>query len=383
MSPAPDPAPLVEVTAAEDGVAVSVVGRPAAPPPFASAVLDADGALLTWPDVTGPGLPDAHLDDASAAQAWLWDLYGPGTARAVAAAGPAPLRVRAAPGALARPLAALALGHWAARWWPASRLDGVPALDPDLLGLELAALAHRCHRALPPDEAADLLLEHRAGIGALLEEDPPGLAAALAAVADAAGLDGEGVDALLGAAPPPAAPARPDGYALAAGPGAPGPARTLARGHGANDWCRYPAGFVDAAEDAVSWTVLARGAARVVEVRAVAGPLRPSAAARPVAEVAPSAGTAPLLVPLAPDGDAWAGSAGLDLPATAVPDPRVAVLLPGFDPGPSGPGAAAARDRLRALAARRLDLARGAPAGPGEPPPFAAEVRAARDDEDF
>ncbi|MFL1428103.1 MULTISPECIES: hypothetical protein, partial [unclassified Nocardiopsis] len=168
----------VEITAVEGGVTVAVVDRPAAPPVFASSVVDAEGGLLTWPDVTTTDLPDAHLDDVSAAQGWLWDLYGPDTARAVAAAGTAPVRVPADPGDLARPLAALALGHWAARWWPASRLDGVPALDTDLLGLELAALAHRCHRALPPDTAAELLLEHRAGIGALLDEAPPGLAAA-------------------------------------------------------------------------------------------------------------------------------------------------------------------------------------------------------------
>lgn len=376
----------VQITAAEGGVTVTVLRRAAAPPVFASSVVDADGGLLTWPDITAFGLPDAHLDDVSAAQGWLWDLYGPDTARAVGAAGTArgaPGRVPADPGALAHPLAALALGHWATRWWPASRLDGVPALDTDLLGLELAVLAHRCHRALPPDAAADLLLEHRAGIGVLLGEAPPGTAAGLAAVADAAGLDGDDMDALLGAAAAPAAPPRADGYALAAGPGTPGRARTLARGHGTNDWCRHPAGFLDAAETAVSWTVRARGAARTVEVRAVMGPLGPHARARPVAEVVPAPGAAPVRIPLAPEGDAWAGGADLDLPATAVPDPHVAVLLPGFDPGPSGPGAAAVRDRLRSLAARRLDLARGAPAVPGEPPPFAAEVRAARADEDF
>lgn len=376
----------VEITAAEGGVTVTLAGRSAAPPLFASSVVDADGGLLAWPDITASGLPDAHLDDVSAAQGWLWDLYGPDTARAVGAAVAAPgttVRVPAGPGALERPLAALALGHWAARWWPASRLDGVPALDTDLLGLELAVLAHRAHRALPPDAAADLLLEHRAGIGALLDEGPPGLAAGLAAVADAAGIDGGDIDALTGAAAPPAAPPRADGYALAAGPGTPGRARTLARGHGANDWCRHPAGFLDAAEAAVSWTVLAHGAARSIEVRAVMGPLGPRVSAHPVAEVVPAPGAAPVRIPLAPDGDAWAGGAALDLPAAAVPAPDVAVLLPGFDPGPSGPGAAVFRDRLRSLAARRLDLARGAPAAPGEPPPFTAEVRAARADEDF
>jgi hypothetical protein len=376
----------VEITATEGGVTVTVLGRGAAPPVFASSVIDAEGGLLTWPDVTRlDHLPDAYLDDVSAAQGWLWDLYGPDTARAVAAAGTAPARLTAEPGGPARPLAALALGHWAARWWPASRLDGVPALDTDLLGLELAALAHRCHRVLPPDAAADLLLEHRAGIGALLDEARPGLTAELAALADAAGLDGADLDALPGAAPAPAAPPRPDDYALAAGPGTPRhpPTRTLARGHGANDWCRHPAGLLDAAEHAVSWTVHARGAARTVEVHAVMGPLGPHARAHPAAEVVPLPGAAPVRVPLAPDGDAWTGSADLDLPATAVPAPGVAVLLPGFDPGPSGPGGGAARDRLRALAARRLDLARGAPAGPGEPPAFAAEIRAARADEDF
>ncbi|MDT0329925.1 hypothetical protein [Nocardiopsis lambiniae] len=375
---------VIEVVAGEGGVTVAVPA-PAPGPAFASSIVDADGGLLTWPDVTRLTLPHADIDDVSAAQGWLWDLYGPDAALAVAvaASGGAPVRVTAGPGALARPLAALALGHWAARWWPASLLDGVPALDPDLLGLELAVLAHRAHRALPPDTAADLLADHRPGIAALSGDHSMGLLAGLAPIADLHGVD-------IGALPDPAGhPAlgsrTADDHALAAGPAAPAPppgARILARGHGVNDWCRHPAGLLDAAETAVSWAVHAHGAARVIEVHAVMGPLARGASVRPTAEIVLGA-SAPVRLPLEPAGDAWAGRTAVDLPATAVPDPDVHVLLPGFDPGPSGPEAAAARDRLRALAARRLDLARGAHAGSGEPPPFLAELRAARADEDF
>lgn len=45
----------------------------------------------------------------------------------------------------------------------------------------------------------------------------------------------------------------------------------IARGSGTNDWCRYPPGFVDAAENAVSWTAYALGADRRIEVEVVAG----------------------------------------------------------------------------------------------------------------
>lgn len=48
--------------------------------------------------------------------------------------------------ALAGAAARLGFGHWAARWWPASYVDGIPALEPDVLGLELAALTHWCQQ---------------------------------------------------------------------------------------------------------------------------------------------------------------------------------------------------------------------------------------------
>src|SRR5258707_11966077 len=38
------------------------------------------------------------------------------------------------------PLRRLAVGHWLRRWWPASRQDGIAALDRALLDVEVALL---------------------------------------------------------------------------------------------------------------------------------------------------------------------------------------------------------------------------------------------------
>jgi len=444
----------IEVRAEEGGVSVTVAGRGRAPA-FGRSVLDAAGALLTWPDITGRGsdgtgavrpgtsggavLPDAFVDSVSDAQTWLWAVYGAGVARAVdaCATGRArTLRTSADPGALAHDLHRLATGHWAARWWPASHLDGVPALDADLLGLELAALTHRCQQVWDADRdpAAELVLEHRAGIAPLIgwwRADPYAVAdvlAAVRAVADDAGLDGDDLDELAAPAapdgvrapadpyaPPPGTAARagviaphwpralPDSHALAAGgvAGLPPGARLIARGTGTNDWCRHPPGFVDASEEAVTWTAFAHGSRRAVRVSAVAGTARPAPGVRPVAEVGAD-GAAPARARCERTADTWTGVVDTALPDTAAPALDVQVVLPGFDPGPQHPDAARrTREGLRALARRRLAAAAppgsghgsngavrsegpGAPDGAGpDPAPFLAEVVAAHIEEDF
>ncbi|GAA1452025.1 hypothetical protein [Nocardiopsis tropica] len=448
----------IEVRAEEDGVSVAVEGRLSVPE-FGRSVLDAAGALLTWPDIAGQGadatgvppgtalsdaregaaasraaasgaapfggpradlLPDALVESAPEAQTWLWAVYGAGAARAVAACASGrahALRVAAEPGALARDLHRLATGHWASRWWPASHLDGVPALDADLLGLELAALSHRCQQVWDPDAdpAADLVLEHRAGLRPLLDlwHARPGAVSdvlrSVRAAADDAGLDVDGLAGPIdpggrdgsgpagwatstGDAVPRRPGALPQDHALAAG-GAAGPppgARVMGRGTGTNDWCRYPPGFVDASEDAVTWTAFAHGSRRAVLVEAVAGEARPALGVRPVAEVRVGA-TAPVRVRCERAGDAWTALVDTALPDTAAPSPDVQVVLPGFDPGPQDPGRARrTREGLRALARRRLAAAGGATgtdgAGAGEgfgPAPFLAEIVAAHTEEDF
>ncbi|MCT9082611.1 hypothetical protein [Streptomyces fulvoviolaceus] len=402
-------------------------------PDFTRAVLDVAGAVLTWPVLDDPGPPSAEVHDTGRAQQWLWALYGERVAAAVhdcAAGEPAGVRVVADSTALADSAARLAFGHWAARWWPASYPDGIPALDPDLLGLELAALTHRCQQLFdaegdqPDDCVAELIEEHQAALDALIQwwratPQPADTARRLESVlrlvddaADSVGLDGPALRHLRASldqgrpvvtpVDPGALFARHDGYALAAGEPLVAGGRVIARGSGTNDWCRYPPGFVDAAENAVSWTARAVGARRQIEVEVVAHVTAPVAGAPLVAEIRVNGGR-PNRMSLARRDDMWTGRADLDLSA-GVTQPRieVGVLLPGFDPGrdPDGPDppghpgtsgeaeARADRDAIRALVRRRLiaaaqPLAYEASPHDASPGPFLAETAAAATGEDY
>ncbi|WP_200305184.1 hypothetical protein [Streptomyces adelaidensis] len=407
----------VHVARAEDGT-VRIAGAPARPqePAFTRAVLDVAGATLTWPVLGSPGLPTAEIHDVERAQQWLWALYGERTAATVhththtysdahTAGRPtdaAPLTEQVT--ALAAGAARLALGHWAARWWPASYLDGIPALEQDVLGLELAALTHECQQLFddagdqgdqPDDNAAELIADHQAALAPLIRwwrdaRQPthpahpthpthPVLPVVLQLdhvlrliddAADNAGLDGEPLRLLRSSleqdsGPPAGAPldlgtlfAGRRGYALAAGEPLATGGRVIARGSGTNDWRRYPPRFVDAAENAVSWTASAVGAGRRIEVEVVADVAAPVGGVHLAAEVTVNGGP-PTRVRLAGRDDAWTGRADLDIPAAALP-PRieVGVLLPGFDPGPDpDTSSRATRDAVRALARHRLTTA--------------------------
>lgn len=398
----------IHVTRAEDGT-VRVGDEPAGPD-FTRAVLDVAGAVLTWPALGAPGLPTAQVHDAGRAQQWLWALYGERVAAAVhgcAAGVPAGVTVAAEVTTLAGGAARLAFGHWAARWWPASYMEGTTGLEPDVLGLELAALTHQCHQLFdtafgdqPDDCAAELIAEHQAALDLLIRwwlapSQPAHTARHLDGVlrliddaADSEGLDGPSprhLRASLDQRRPVGTPvdlgtlfARHRGYALAAGDPLVAGGRVITRGSGGNDWRRYPPGFVDAAEDAVSWTARAVGARRRIEVEAVADVAAPAAGAPLVAEVRVDGGRA-ARVPLVLRDDLWTGRADLDLRSAAMP-PRieVGVLLPGFDPGPGAPGDAVHRDAVRALARQRLAAAaRPSPYDDTHPAPFLAEIAAA------
>ncbi|GAB2882189.1 hypothetical protein [Streptomyces mayteni] len=401
----------VLVTREADGV-IRVAAGPAGPA-VARAVLDVAGAVLSWPVLGESGPPVAEIHDQDRAQQWLWAVYGERVAAVVhaAAAGePAGRPAAAEPTELAGAAARLALGHWAARWWPASQLDGIPALEADLLGLELAALTHLCQQLFddgddqPDDCAAELIEEHRAAIDPLIrwwQAAPAPVAARqaervlrlLADAGDCAGLEGPELRRLEtaldrpGPAPQPVDLgtlfARHGEHALAAGRLGDARGRVIARGSGTNDWRRYPPGLVDAAEHAVSWTARALGARRLIEVEAVAAPTGGGFLA---AEVLVDGGEAARL-PLARTDDLWTGLADLALPAAGTP-PRieVGVLLPGFDPGPDASGdadARADRDAIRALVRRRLAAAAQSPPYDASSWPFLAEIAAATGDEDF
>ncbi|NNN31719.1 hypothetical protein HLK59_15345 [Streptomyces sp. S3(2020)] len=400
------------LTRAEDGT-IRLAG-PSTGPVFTRSVLEVAGAVLTWPVLGPTALPTAEIHDVGQAQQWLWAVYGERTAAAVDAVSvasgtpAAELTLPERPTALAESAARLALGHWAARWWPTSYLDGIPALEPDVLGLELAALTHECQQLLDESdesgesEGADLLEEHLAALAPLIRwrrsaAPPRQLDRVLRLIDDAAdnaGLDGEALRHLRSTLEqdhkPTATPldlaelfVRHKEFALAAGDRHTVTGRVVARGSGTNDWCRYPPGFVDAAEEAVSWTAYALGAGRRIEVEVVADIAAPASGVHLAAEVHVDSGP-PTRVPLARRDDVWAGRADLDIPASTTPGIEVGVLLPGFDPGPAADDRAA-REAVRALARHRLGVAAAPHDGEAAHlEPFLAEIAAAAAmEEDF
>ena len=399
----------VQITQAADGT-VLIAGE-AAGPPFTRAVLDVAGAVLTWPVLGAPGLPTAEIHDAERAQQWLWAVYGTRTAAAVhdlVTGTPTGLTVTAEVTPLARRAAQLALGHWASRWWPASYLDQIPALDPDLTGLELAARTHECQQLFddlddqPDGSAAALIEDHQVALDPLIrwwrstapDSRVDGVVRMIDEAAGNAGLDSEPLRRLHSALDRHSVPTGtsldiralfgPQGeYALAAGDHLDPGGRVIARGVGTNDWCRYPPGFVDAAENAVSWTVSAVGAERRIEIDVVAGSANPVDSVRLAAEVGVNGGP-PIRVLLTRRNDVWTGRTNLAIPAAVTPRIEVELLLPGFDPGGSTgdpAGDLAARDAIRALARHRLAAAAADQDTTAEP--TLAEIAAAAVDEDF
>ncbi|WP_019068040.1 hypothetical protein [Streptomyces hokutonensis] len=414
--------PPVDVRVTRDNDGIVRVAAGGAGPDFTLAVLDVAGAVLSWSVIEEPGPPTAEIHDVRRAQQWLWAVYGERVAAAAHACAtgeqPAGARVPVDPTALAADAARLGFGHWAARWWPASHLDGIPALQPDLLGLELAALTHQCQQLFdgtaddfddqPDDCAAELIEDHWAALDPLIQwwhAASTGPAHQVERVlrliddaADGAGLDGPELRRLRSlpdrsspAATTPLNPgalfARSDGYALAAGELLVTGGRLIARGAGTNDWRRYPPGLVDASESAVSWTARALGARRQFEVEVVAHSAAPTTGAPLTAEVRVNDGPRKR-VALARRDDMWTGRTDLDLPPGETrPRVELGVLLPGFDPGP-GPETGAERDAIRALVRRRLTAAAQPDANDSAPhgsssAPFLAEIAAAATDEDY
>ncbi|MGW0181901.1 hypothetical protein, partial [Nocardia sp. NPDC003345] len=254
---------------------------------------------------------------------------------------------------------------WASRWWPASAVDGIAALDPGLLAREINELTALCEGIVDGADAETAI--------------PDELAA--------------GSELLSG---------RAGDYALAAG----GPARngslSLGRGSGGWDWRYCPPGVLDASEHAVSWELFRTAGTTTAHIAALAAPGTPAGVPdhlRPLARLRTPLG--PVEVALKPGFDSW--TAAVAVPADTVTG--VEVFVPGVGPEsgrrPGGaaltgnvPGspderAAGARQRIRDLARTRLRLAGTDPGAADRGPepattgPLRAETAAAESDSDF
>ncbi|MFE7745869.1 hypothetical protein [Nocardia sp. NPDC057455] len=323
---APDDAPTV----VDDRAGVDVL------------VLEVAGGHLTWSLLSGQVTPAAVLDDLDLAQEWIWAVYGPEVSLALAeTGGEGEYPAEPALPDLAARAWRLGYARWAARWWPASILDGIAPLDEGLLEDEIAALSEEC----------DLIVD--------------------------------GADAVAEQRTAPVALGRAEDYALAAGPAAtaaPG-ALVLARGSAGWDWQRCPPGLLDASERAVSWEVVREAGSTVVRVRAVAAPLSPADAP---AHLHPRAGirtaTDAADVPLLREGELWRAETAA--PAGAEGGVTVHVYVPGVGVDEQEPDAATRRALIRELVTARLRRTDDAPGDPVEQP-LLAEIAAAASDTDF
>ncbi|MGY0502277.1 hypothetical protein ACWZHB_27625 [Nocardia sp. FBN12] len=336
---APDGAPLVTDAA----------------PGLDALVLEVAGGHLTWSLFDSGVVPAAVLDDVDAAQDWVWAVYGEEVAVAVADYDPRALTASPAQPETVANMRRLAYAHWASRWWPASTVDGIPALDPRLLLEEIEVLTEQCEMMFGSDDFGPL----------------------------ERGLESESVSRV-----------RAVDYALAAGGTDAADGLIVARGSGHWDWRRCPPGLLDAGENAVSWQVTRAGGVSTVRVSVVAAPdcrravpehLRPLARVRSVRAQPPaateqgqSAGhdraepSVDVQIPLHLRGDAWTGAAEIALRTETSLD--ITVFVPGF--GPADPvEEAVVRDRIRRFARLRLSDPTGRP--------LTAESTAAEADEDF
>ncbi|GAB2509811.1 hypothetical protein [Nocardia heshunensis] len=374
----------------------------AAPPGPDTMVLEVLGGHLIWNVLAGQEIPAALIDDIDAAQEWVWAIYGEPVAIALDAAAPqrasaeptAPETASAATtpttgafdapaieisaddvgrvsagrratrvdGGLGREIVAfaarpalaaaayrLAYAHWAARWWPASALDGIAALDPALLDRDIAQLTEECEALVD-------------GADALAPALPVNIESSL----------------------------RASDYALAAGDEHQTGTMVLARGTGGWDWRRCPPGLVDASESAVSWELVRDAGATTVAIAVAAHPDGSTGTPthlRPWARV--DTGRGEVDTELRPVHDTWIGESSLSAPASAI---HIAIHVPGFGPppetvepldGPAPESAADLRARIRDFASARLHAA-AIPEVDGDPlAPLLAEIAAAAGDSDF
>ncbi|MFJ2666144.1 hypothetical protein ACIO14_17520 [Nocardia fluminea] len=338
-------------------------------------ILEVVGGHLSWSLFDEDSVPAAVLDDVEAAQDWVWAVYGEEVAAAVADDRPGPLTAVPARPASAAALRRLAYAHWASRWWPASTLDGIPALDPRLLVEEIETLSEQCEMLV--DGEIDELsreLDADASLGTADTSDGGGTAPGMG------GSSSEGDSAPIGRTL-----GRAEDYALAAGGADTSDGLIVARGSGGWNWRRCPPGILDAGENAVSWQVTRAAGVSTVRVSVVASPdcrgivpehLRPHAWVRP-ADAPPARTLSPdaeFTTPLHRQGDAWTGS--VRIPGTPESSPEITIFVPGVGPADPPEDESTARNRIRRFARARLTESTGDQR-------LTAETAAAETDEDF
>ncbi len=309
-------------------------------------VLEVLGGHLSWRLFDSDVVPAAVLDDVEAAQEWVWAVYGEEVALAVADNRPRAVTAAPARGETAAALRRLAYAHWASRWWPASTVDGIPALDQRLLLEEIELLTVTCEMVIDED-ADELFREHELGAAQTSDDS-------------AASISGRAED-----------------YALAAGGADSADGLIVARGSGGWDWRLCPPGILDAGEQAVSWQVSRTAGVSTVQVNVVAAPdcrqLVPEHL-RPYARVRAQLPSTDVEMPLQLRGDAWTGSA--TLPGTPEKSPEITVFVPGVGPVDQPEDESAVRDRIRRFIRARLTEHTGDQR-------LTAETAAAETDEDF
>lgn len=268
-------------------------GPTVAPVPLA-AVLEVDGAVLSW-TVDEPEAPPAIVFTDPSRADWLWRVLGEDGHRALAAstteAGGQDIDlagVEVRPGSLDG-LRRLAVGHWLRRWWPASARDGIAGLNPAILDTEIALATVGADEFVGEDtldsDIVGLLGPHAGELAMqVLLGDPRVVDVARRCVelAEEIGVDAPGwaelAEALTetGQAGAPST-ARRDDYALAAGRGGGAePAEVISRGAASMAWGGVPGGVFDAADGTVDWTIAVENGSPVVVVRtAVIGPGSP------------------------------------------------------------------------------------------------------------
>ncbi|WP_181699793.1 hypothetical protein [Nocardia sp. GTS18] len=328
-------------------------------------VLEVLGGHISWSVLDDPQVPAAVLDDPEAAQDWLWAIYGENVALAVADGAEGEITDEPTRPDLVAALRRLAYAHWASRWWPASTVDGIPALDPLLLDEEIGQLGEMCEMVLadsellsltprdadgPIDNSAELSPRRIAGPEASSQRSRP--------VVDSS--------------------ARADDYALAAGGKQPGDGLIVAHGSGDWDWRRCPPGILDAGADALSWTVTRTSGISTARVTVVAAPDCPRHVPehlRPHVRLDVDTRTeGAVTTELHLRTDSW--SAEIRLPESVETFTTLSVFVPGVGPATTYPGESDMRARIRDFARSRLTGQAGGQL-------LAAESAAAESDDDF